>query len=201
MSLRRLLPFAAAALLCFPLVHAQEPNPNQAPTWTESPMDELADHASFHTDFTFDKSMLNSFSQTVPEEDRPVVAKLRSITVHSYRYSAPGMYNPAALAAVRRVYNGNGWQHVVSKEANAHPIAADGSPDPDQELRPLAPTRTDVWVRMNHADVDGAVIIVANERNINWVVVDGMISPLDLLHLRGHLGIPQFDGDDLRGSK
>jgi hypothetical protein len=27
------------------------------------------------------------------------------------------------------------------------------------------------------------------------VVIDGIISPLDLLHLRGHFGIPRFGGD------
>jgi hypothetical protein len=30
---------------------------------------------------------------------------------------------------------------------------------------------------------------------VNLVAFDGTISPLDLLHLRGHFGIPQFDGD------
>jgi hypothetical protein len=27
----------------------------------------------------------------------------------------------------------------------------------------------------------------------------GNLSPLDLLHLRGHFGIPKFDGDGLSG--
>jgi len=182
----------------------QSPNqyPNQGGDWGESPMEALGDHASFHTDFTFDKSMLNAFSQTVPEQERPIVAKLRSVTVHSFRYSAPGMYNPGALAAVKRRYDGNGWQHIVSKQGNPHPTGADGGPAPYSRQQPLDPTRTDVWVRMApHANVDGAVVMVANERNINIVVVDGVISPLDLLHLRGHLGIPQFDGSQIDGGR
>jgi hypothetical protein len=28
--------------------------------------------------------------------------------------------------------------------------------------------------------------------------VAGNLSPIDLLHLRGHFGIPRFDGDGLR---
>src|SRR5579875_1979992 len=146
---------AATLLLAAPLLHAQAPDQGaypppqaQGPAWNESPMDALADRASFHTDFTFDKSMLNAFSQTVPEEDRPIIAKLRSVTVHSYRYSAPGLYNPAALAAVRAQYNGNGWQHLVSRQAAAHPTQPDGSPAPYAENQPLDPTRTDVWIRM-----------------------------------------------------
>jgi hypothetical protein len=62
--------------------------------------------------------------------------------------------------------------------------------------KPFDPTRTDVWARMDHGNFDGVVLLVANEHNINVVVVDGMISPLDLLHLRGHFGIPQFESRD-----
>jgi hypothetical protein len=28
-----------------------------------------------------------------------------------------------------------------------------------------------------------------------------MISPLDLLHLRGHFGIPRFSGDDMEDAR
>jgi len=30
------------------------------------------------------------------------------------------------------------------------------------------------------------------------VTVAGNLSPVDLLHLRGHFGIPRFEGSDLR---
>jgi hypothetical protein len=29
----------------------------------------------------------------------------------------------------------------------------------------------------------------------------GNLSPIDLLHLRGHFGIPRFDGDDFKEEK
>jgi len=35
----------------------------------------------------------------------PIIAKLRSITVHNFKYSAVG-YDPAALEAVRAQYGG-----------------------------------------------------------------------------------------------
>jgi hypothetical protein len=44
---------------------------------------------------------------------------------------------------------------------------------------------------MDHANFAGMVVLVANERNVNLIVIDGMISPIDLLHLRGHFGIPK----------
>jgi hypothetical protein len=54
---------------------------------------------------------------------------------------------------------------------------------------------------MKHSNVDSVVLLVANGRNVNLVAVDGTISPLDLLHLRGHFGIPRFDGDDWQNGR
>jgi hypothetical protein len=168
---------------------------------TPQGMDALASQATFHTDMTFDESMLQAASQIMPDEDRPIIAKLRSITVHTFRYSAPGQYDPAALEAVRAQYRDGGWNHLVTKQT--HPPAqavgatadASGSPAPAMPAKPFDPTRTDVWVRMDHSNFNGMVVLVANERNVNLIVIDGMISPLDLLHLRGHFGIPKFGGD------
>jgi hypothetical protein len=153
---------------------------------------------------TFDESMLQAASQIMPDEDRPIIAKLRSITVHTFRYSAPGLYDAAALEAVRAQYRDGGWTHLVTKQT--HPPAqtvssattdASGMAVP---AKPFDPTQTDVWVRMDHTNFNGAVVLVANQRNVNLIVIDGMISPVDLLHLRGHFGIPKFGGD-LEGSQ
>lgn len=153
-----------------------------------SAMDALAAQATFHTDFTFDKSMLHALSESLPDEDKPIAAKLNSVTVHSFRYSAPGDYDPAAVDALRALYKGNGWEHVGGHNPGAKKTAA---------AAPLDPTRTDVWVRTSGENLAGAVVLVANEKNVNLVYVDGVISPLDLLHLRGHLGIPKFNADGM----
>ncbi|MFZ0633212.1 MAG: hypothetical protein WA399_17840 [Acidobacteriaceae bacterium] len=207
MAYRRIRVFLGAALLAgaalvFSAPRSQAQEANLAPLG----MDALAAHATFSTSFTFNQSMLNAASQTMPDDLRPLIAKLRSITVHTFRYSAPGMYNAADLDAVRAQLSGDGWTHwKAQKHADAAastagtpgasidsgaspeagPSAGVGSPDP---------LRTDVWVRTKHADVDGVVLLVANERNVNVIVVDGMIDPLELLHLRGHLGIPRDAG-------
>ena len=52
---------------------------------------------------------------------------------------------------------------------------------------------------MKYSNVDGIVLLVANRRSVNLIVIDGVISPLDLLHLRGHFGIPRFHGDEFEG--
>ncbi|MGB9029114.1 MAG: hypothetical protein WCC27_03255 [Acidobacteriaceae bacterium] len=192
MSYRGIGAFAAAVLMSTQLVRAQE-----APLAPQG-LDALGARATLHSDFTFDESMLHAASQIMADEDRPIIAKLRSITVHNFRYTAAG-YDPAALEAVRAQYSGHGWNHLVAKQTHpptASTAAAVGpAPPVAAPARPFDPTRTDVWVRMDHGNFDGMVVLVANERNVNVIVIDGMISPLDLLHLRGVLGIPKFGGD------
>lgn len=178
--------FVLVAMLCLPLARAQEASDAQ-------PLAALAAHATFHTDFTFDKAMLNAMSQNLPDDERNVVAQLRSVRVNSFRYSSASPYDPAALDAVRAQYAAEGWQHLVTKQTHPQNVT-------DPPSRP-DPTRTDVWVRLNHSNVDGIVLLVANDRNVNLVTVDGTISPLDLLHLRGHFGIPRFSGDQFENAK
>jgi len=187
--------FAACLVMGAQIAAGQKPHPGTAPsyaateqsypddTWIPQGMEALGRHASFHTDFTFDKSMLEMANNFVGDDDtRRVIAKLRGISVHSYKFSAPGMYDPAALDAVRAQYHDRGWKHLVTSQSYvATPSQA----------------RTDVWVRFEHAQVEGMVLLVANQTNLNLVAINGTLSPLDLLHLRGKFGIPRFAGDSL----
>ena len=152
-------------------------------SWIPRGMEALGQRATFHTDFTFDKSMLDMANNFVgDEETRQAIAKLRGISVHSYKFSAPGLYSPSDLDRVRTQYHDRGWKHLVtSRSYVASPTQA----------------QTDVWVRFDHAQVEGMVLLVANQTNLNLVAINGTLSPLDLLHLRGKFGIPRFSGDDL----
>jgi hypothetical protein len=189
----RLAVSALVLLFSTPLIHTQE-----APLVPQG-MEALRTRALLRNDFTFDESMLRAASQLMPDEDRPIIAKLRSISVHNFKFPAAG-YDPAALETVRAQYAGNGWNHVLTKQT--HPPAqapagaltdASGAPISPTPAKPFDPTRTDVWARMDHGNFNGVVLMVANDRMVNLVVIDGMISPLDLLHLRGHFGIPRFE--------
>ena len=196
-SFRRSSTLALAALISVtPLItRAQQPGPapvaaSQAypdDTWIPQGMEALGRRATFHTDFTFDKAMLDMANNFVGDEDtRQAIAKLRGISVHSYRFSAPGLYDPRALDAVRAQYRDRGWKHLVTSQSY---------------VATANQARTDVWVRFEHANVEGMVLLVVNQTNLNLVAINGTLSPLDLLHLRGHFGIPRFSGDDLVESR
>ena len=125
MTYRRIALFAASLVLSTQLVRAQE-----APLAPRG-LDALAARATLHSDMTFDESMLHAASAIVPDEDKPIIAKLRSIAVHNFKFSAAG-YDPAALDAVRAQYSGHGWNHLVAKQTHppAEPAASTAAATP-----------------------------------------------------------------------
>ena len=50
---------------------------------------------------------------------------------------------------------------------------------------------------LDGANMRGGVVLVESPRSLTLATVAGNLSPVDLLHLRGHFGIPRFDGDGL----
>jgi hypothetical protein len=84
---------------------------------------------------------------------------------------------------VREAYHLRGWKHLVTTTDTGGPVH-NGT--------------ADVWVVLDGANVRGAVVLAETPRSLTLVTVAGNLSPIDLLHLRGHFGIPRFDGDGLR---
>lgn len=170
---------------------AQPPYPAQRPypaqpypddNWVPNAMAALGANASFHTDFTLDRQMLRGLANGFygDQDGERIVASLRSISLHIYHYPGPDMYDPAALNAVRRAYDARGWTHLVaSKDHIENPEAG----------------RTDLWINFRNTNVEGMTVLVQNPFTLNLIVINGTLSPLDLLHLRGHFGIPRFPGD------
>lgn len=176
---RRLSPLLLVTLLCLaPLSgNAQANQPNNALLLQS--MASLGAHANFHTDFTFDKSMLQELAGGLPDDEytQNTLNRLDSITVHIFHYSQPGMYVPTDLEGLRAYYRAPGWNHLVA----AQPANTEG--------------RTDLWVLFEHDKVESLTLLVAKPTSLNIVEVHGNLSPLDILHLRGHFGIPRFTGD------
>ncbi len=94
--------------------------------------------------------------------------------------------DPAQVNAIREAYHLRGWKHVVSSTSAGGPVH-------DQT--------TDVWLVMDGANVRGAVVLVESPKSLTLATLAGNLSPVDLLHLRGHFGIPRFEGDGLTGDE
>jgi hypothetical protein len=149
--------------------------------WVPQGMEALGRTAAFHTDFTFDRTMLQLASGVwdgpMDPETASAINRLDGISVHIYHYAAPGMYDPRLLEVVRRQYSVLGWQHLVT----AHSRSTGGN--------------TDLWISFHNMRATGAVVLFQSGTNLNLIAFSGNLSPLDLLHLRGHFGIPRFSGD------
>jgi len=170
-----------------------EPPPVDPTNWVPRGLESISQHAAFHADFTFDRNMLHLADGVFDDGNvdvRRAIWKLNGISVHTYRFATPGAYDPNALEGVRRQYHGGAWKHLITAEAHNNRSAGIGDPD--------APVgRTDVWVGFEHASVTGVVVMLAGVKNVEVIVVSGDLSLLDLLHLRGHFGIPRFREDAL----
>ncbi len=181
----------AVALLMPSFAIASDAPPATTSDWIPSGVEQLGRTAAFHTDFTFDRTMLQMASGLIDGGDadtQKAIAKLDGVTVHLYRYAQPGMYDPRQLDLIRQQYHAAGWKHLVSTQSHPQPTA----PGP---YAVGSDGHTDLFLKFQGTDVTGMVVMQASPRNLNVVALTGDLSPIDLLHLRGHFGIPKFAGD------
>ena len=154
---------------------AQAPQPD----WTPQSIEALGQNASSRTEFTLDHSMLVLASKADKDDEdlRRVIAGVNGISVHSYRFPKAGMYDPELLGTVRQQYRAAGWKHMVSThDKNGGPGA------------------TDLWIHFENNAISRIAVLFAGQNQLNFIAVSGSISPLDLLHLGGHFGIPKIEG-------
>jgi hypothetical protein len=156
------------------------PSRPEAPqNWTPEAIVYLGQNASSRTEFNLDHSMVVLASK-VDDSDpdfRRIIAGIEGVSVHHFRFSEYGMYDPKILADVRQQYRAAGWEHVSASHA-----------------RYGGPGGTDVWVRLDHMTIRNVAVLFAGPNQVNFVSVSCAISPIDLAHLGGHLGIPQIQG-------
>jgi Domain of unknown function (DUF4252) len=156
------------------VTHAQ-----QQMNWLPQGIEMLRQAASSKTEFTLDHSMLVFASKldTDNEDLRRVIAGVSGVSVHRYHFLEPWQYDPGALSEVKDEYHAAGWKQLM----NNHP--KDGSPG-----------ATDLWVRFENNAISNVAILLARANEVNFIVVSGSISPMDLSHLGGHFGIPRIEG-------
>jgi len=151
----------------------------QQPDWIPQGIQALRQSASSKTEFTLDHDMLVFVSKLDKDNEdlRRVIAGVNGLSVHSYHFPGPGMYDPAALSSVQEEYQRAGWKELVNNHQK------DGSP-----------AVTDLWIRLQNNAISNIAILQAKANEVNFIVVSGSISPLDLSHLGGHFGIPKIEG-------
>jgi hypothetical protein len=149
--------------------------------WTPPALAQLGTLAAVKNSFTLDRNMLNAAASTWPDSDEPTrqaINRLDGVSVHLLRFGTAGVPDEGAVNSMREAYHLRGWKHVVTTQARGGPVH-DGT--------------TDVWVVMDGVNVRGAVVLAETPRSVTLVTLAGNLSPVDLLHLRGHFGIPRFD--------
>ncbi|MCU1300403.1 MAG: hypothetical protein JWQ87_687 [Candidatus Sulfotelmatobacter sp.] len=147
--------------------------------WIPQGIAALQQSASSKSEFTFDHSMLVLASKLDPDNEdlRRVIAGISGISVHRYHFPASWQYDPEVLNSVNDEYRGAGWKRVMNKRDKSG-----------------GPGASDLWVRWDNNAVSNVAILLASSNEVNFIVVSGAISPLDLSHLGGHFGIPKIAG-------
>lgn len=170
------------AFLLFLITLALGFGQTQAPppqNWFPQSVEDLGQNASSRTEFTLDRSMLVLASKNDQDDSnlRRVIAGVDGVSVHHFRFQGPGMYDPQILSAVRHDYSMAGWQHI-SKAHDKYGY----------------PGGADLWIHLEHNTIRNIAVLFAGANQVNFIEVSGSISPIDLLHLAGHFGIPRIEG-------
>jgi hypothetical protein len=153
----------------------------QAPTqnWFPQVIEDFGRNASSRTEFSLDHSMLVLASKVDQDDDslRHIIAGVDGVSVHRFRFQNLGMYDPRLLNAVREEYHRAGWRRI----AGGH-------------NKNGFPGETDLWVHLQNNTIRNIDVLFAGRDQVNFVAVSGSISPIDLMHLAGHFGIPRMQG-------
>ena len=169
-----------ALLLALPIhtVQAQE-----AETCDKIPqgVEALRQSAASKTEFSLDHTRLVLASKIDSDDEdlRRVIAGVGAVSVHRFHFTQPWSYDQDTLREVKDEYHHGGWKQVLNK----HP--KDGRPG-----------ATDLWIHLHHNAVNNIAILIARANEVTFVEVTGSISPIDLLHLAGHFGIPKIEGGE-----
>ncbi len=153
------------------------PYPTQ-PDWIPQSIASLAHTATSHSDFTFDHSMLVLASKADQDDDtmRRIIAGIDGVSIHRFRFQDGIANGPDILTAVRQEYHAARWEHLAGGRHK------EGAPE------------TDLWFHFENTAIRQMAFLVIGRDHISFVTVSGSISPIDLLHLAGHFGIPPIEG-------
>lgn len=156
----------------------QEPPPSVPADQQHFGFDALIQGPSAQSSFTFDRSMLSladAWLASSNPDARRVVAGLNSIAVHNYHLRDDADYNLSVWPMIEDQFRAGNWKHLVNANSKSGGI------------------QTDMWMRFEGANIRNVVVLTRSIHDMNSIVVDCTLRPLDLLHLSGHFGIPKVD--------
>ena len=152
-------------------------------------LEKLDAEAAIKNSFAFDHNMLVAASGLLSDSDADVkrtLAKIDGVSVHMLRFGQAGIPDESAVDAIRQAYHLRGWKHLVSTTGGGGPVHDNV---------------TDVWIVLDGATVKGGVVLAETPRSLTLVTVAGNIDPVDIMHLRGKFGIPNFNTGDFKDAK
>jgi hypothetical protein len=157
--------------------------------WVPPALAQLSLEAPVKSNFTLDRTLLGVAAGMLPDSDAPTrqaINKLDGVSVHTMRFGDSGIPDEGAVEAIRAAYHLRGWKHVVTTSQHGGGPVHNGT--------------TDVWFVLDGVNVKGAVVLAETPRSLTLVTVAGNLSPVDLMHLRGHFGIPRLDQGDFKNA-
>jgi hypothetical protein len=146
--------------------------------WVPEGVEAIGRLANSRTEFTLDRTILK-FATMLDKNNpdlRRVIAGVNGVSVHSFRFVEGFAPDPAVMASIGQQYQQAGWMHLVKKRKN----------DTGET--------TDLWVRLDQTTIRDVAVLMVRARQVDFVSASGSVTPLDLLHLSGHFGIPKMDG-------
>jgi len=155
-------------------------------------IEKYAAKATSRSDVNLDRNMLGFAGNFMNQKDsdeaqaKQLLHQLNAIVVHNYEFDQPGAYNQADLESIRDHYKGADWSHIVSTR---------------EQNKGKAPESSDIWMHIVNGKSTGMVILSAEEKELDFVCIDGTIDPSMLSHLSGQFGIPQVDVPQSSGAK
>jgi hypothetical protein len=150
----------------------------QAREWVPDGIAALGQSAASRTEFRLDHSMLVLASKLDRnnEDLRRVIAGVNGVSVRGFRFADDISYDPAMVEAISQQYREAGWLHLVSNHKSGSGV------------------HSDLWIHLDEAIIRDIAVLVVGTKQISFVAASGSVTPLDLLHLSGHFGIPKMDG-------
>jgi hypothetical protein len=147
-------------------------------------LDKLSAKAEESVDITLDGSLLKMAARFLSDKDDPdvakvkrLLAKLEGVYVRSYQFAEDGDYDRADVESVRSQVQSPPWGRIVGVRSRR-----DGA-------------NVDVFLKLpSNGTLGGAVIIVAEPRQLTFVNVVGTIDPDEVADLGGQFHIPKLHG-------